>query len=170
MPTPTSKTGERKYYSTNKLNITKKILNSDNDKAIELLENYWDSLLVSNSNNFRLVSKDGKKYTIPANNFKINLGKNAILWKCKKCGKVTQFNIGNNCIQIGCEGKLERLNSEEFCRDNHYARLYKNEKMSPLFVKEHTAQLAKKEALDYQQQFFAKKLMPSRALQLLKWE
>jgi hypothetical protein len=36
--------------------------------------------------------------------------------------------------------------------------LYQSEKVSPLFVKEHTAQLAKKEALDYQQQFIRKEI------------
>jgi len=158
MPTPRIlKSGERKYYRSNKLVLTKKCLNIDDEKAVEFLEHYW-GYLVSDSNKYKLLSKDGKGYCVPAKYFKVNLGKNAILWKCKKCGRVTQFSIGNNCIQIGCEGKLERLNSEEFCSDNYYAMLYKNEKVSPLFVKEHTAQLAKKDALDYQQQFIRKEI------------
>jgi ATP-dependent helicase YprA (DUF1998 family)/rubrerythrin len=158
MPTPyTIKSGEKKYYRSNKLKITKKTLNLDEEKAIEFLEQYWD-YLISNDNKYKFQTEDGKRYSIPAKFFKVNLGKNAMLWKCKKCGKVTQFNIGNNCIQIGCEGNLERLNSEEFCRDNYYAMLYQSEKVSPLFVKEHTAQLAKKEALDYQQQFIRKEI------------
>lgn len=114
--------------------------------------------LVSDNNKYKLQTNDGKGYVVPANYFKTNLGGNASLWKCHKCGKVTQFNIGNNCIQIGCGGRLERLNSEEFCKDNYYAMLYKSDKVSPLFVKEHTAQLAKKDALDYQQQFIRKEI------------
>lgn len=158
MPTPyTLKSGEKKYYRSNKLLITKKILNLDDNNAVEFLSHYWD-YLVSDSNKYKLQTNDGKGYFVPAKFFKTNFGKNAILWKCKKCGKVTQFNIKNNCIQIGCEGTLERLNSEEFCRDNYYAMLYKSEKVSPLFVKEHTAQLAKKDALDYQQQFIRKEI------------
>ena len=158
MPTPRIlKSGEKKYYRSNKLWLTTKILQLDGDKAVEFLGNYWD-YLVSDNNKFKLQTNDGKGYFIPANYFKVNLGNNAVLWKCKKCGKVTQFNIGNNCIQIGCEGILERLNSEEFCNDNYYAMLYKSEKVSPLFVKEHTAQLAKKDALDYQQQFIRKEI------------
>lgn len=158
MPTPlTSKSGEKKYYRSNKLIITKKVLNLDNKKAIEFLEQYWE-YLISDSNKYKLQTKDGKGYFVPAKFFKTCFGKNATLWKCNKCSKVTQFNIGNNCIQIGCEGKLERLNSEEFCKDNYYAMLYKSEKVSPLFVKEHTAQLAKKDALDYQQKFIRKEI------------
>jgi len=158
MPTPyTLKSGEKKYYRSNKLTITKKILNLNDEKAIDFLGQYWD-YLVSDGNKYKLQTKDGKGYFVPARFFKTNFGKNAFLWKCKKCGKVTQFNVGNNCIQIGCNGKLERLNSEEFCRDNYYAMLYTSEKISPLFVKEHTAQLAKKDALDYQQQFIRKEI------------
>ena len=162
MPTPrVLKSGERKYYPLpNKLKITKRILNLDDDKAVEILENYWNYVLVETKNTFKLQTEDGKGYMMPANNFKINLGKNAVLWRCKKCGKVTQFNIGGNCIQQsnGCEGKLERLNSEELCKDNHFAMLYQSDKITPLFVKEHTAQLAKKDALDYQQQFIRKEI------------
>ena len=158
MPTPrTLKSGEKKYYRSNKLLLTTKILNLDEDKAVEFLGNYWD-YLVSDNNKYKLKTNDGKGYFVYANYFKTSLGKNAILWKCKKCGKVTQFNIGNSCIQIGCEGNLERLNSKEFCSDNYYALLYESEKVSPLFVKEHTAQLAKKDALDYQQQFIRKEI------------
>ncbi|WP_129594437.1 DEAD/DEAH box helicase [Seramator thermalis] len=158
LPTPyTLKSGEKKYYRSNKLTITKRVLNLEDDKAIEFLGYYWD-YLVSDSNNYKLETEDGKGYFVPARFFSAKFGKTAKLWKCKKCGKVTQFNIGNNCIQIGCDGKLERLDSEEFCKDNYYAMLYQSNKMSPLFVKEHTAQLSKKEALDYQQQFIRKEI------------
>lgn len=153
LPTPyTLKSDEKKYYRSNKLTVTKRILNLDDEKAIEFLSNYWD-YLVSDSNKYKLETKNGKGYFIPAKFFNAKFGKMATLWKCEKCGKVTQFNIGNNCIQIGCDGKLERLDSEKFCKDNYYAMLYQSNKMSPLFIKEHTAQLAKKEALEYQQQF-----------------
>lgn len=158
LPTPyTLNSGEKKYYRSNKLTITKRILNLEDDKAIEFLGYYWD-YLVSDSNNYKLETEDGKGYFVPARFFSAKFGKSAKHWKCKKCGKVTQFNIGNNCIQIGCDGKLERLDSEEFCKDNYYAMLYQSNKMSPLFVKEHTAQLSKKEALDYQQQFIRKEI------------
>lgn len=158
MPTQyTLNSGEKRYYRSNKLTVTKRILNLDDEKAIDFLSNYWD-YLISDSNNYKLETKNGKSYFVPAKFFNVKFGKSAKLWKCEKCGKVTQFNIGNDCIQIGCDGKLGKLDSEEFCKDNYYAMLYKSEKISPLFIKEHTAQLAKKEALDYQQQFIRKEI------------
>jgi ATP-dependent helicase YprA (DUF1998 family) len=160
MPTPrphTSKSEDKKYYHSNKLLCTKKVLNLDDERAVEFLEQYWE-YLVSDGNDYKLHTKEGKGYYVPAKYFKAFFGRNATLWKCETCGKVTQFNIGNRCIQIGCNGGLERLNSEEFCKDNYYAMLYRSEKVSPLFIKEHTAQLAKKDALDYQQQFIRKEI------------
>ncbi len=152
------KSGEMTYYRSNKLLMTKKVLKLNDEEAVGFLESYW-GYLVSDDNTYKLQSdNNGESYVISANHFRINLGKNATLWKCKTCGKVTQFNIGENCIQLGCEGQLERFNSEEFCRKNYYAMLYQNKKMTPLFVKEHTAQLSKKEALDYQQQFIRKEI------------
>ena len=158
MPTPkTLKDGTKSFYRSNKLTITKQVLKLDDNEAVDFLSNYWD-YLISDSNKYKLQTKDGKGFYVPAKYFNANFGKYATLWKCKKCGKIKQFNIENGCIQIGCNGELERLNTEEFCKDNYYAMLYKSEKVSPLFVKEHTAQLAKKEALDYQQQFIRKEI------------
>jgi ATP-dependent helicase YprA (DUF1998 family) len=151
------KNGERAYYRSNKLAITKMFLKVGDDEAMEFLENYWEWLLMK-SNPYRLHTKDGKGYFMPASNLAVFIGKDATLWKCAKCQKVTQFNIGGKCIQRNCNGRLERLDAEAFCKDNYYAMLYESKKVSPLFVKEHTAQLAKKEALEYQQQFIRKEI------------
>ena len=151
------KNGERAYYRSNKMTMTKKFLKVDDDEAIKFLEDYWEWLLMED-NPHRLKTKDGKGYFVPASSFAVFIGKEATLWKCEKCQKVTQFNIGGKCIQPNCNGRLERLDAEAFCKDNYYAMLYESEKVSPLFVKEHTAQLAKKEALEYQQQFIRKEI------------
>lgn len=154
----TLKSGVQKYYKSNKLLITKSALNIDNDAdAVKFLDQYWE-YLISDSNKYKLESRNGKGYVMPAKHFTVQFGDNAKLWICQKCKKVTQFNIGGKCIRTNCTGELERLDSAEFCRDNHYARLYQSSKVSPLFVKEHTAQLSKKDALDYQQQFIRKEI------------
>lgn len=158
MPTPrVLKTGEKRYYHSNKLNITKTILGTSEEDSVEFLSQYWDYLVAGSDENCSLKTI-GKGYAVPASSFKVKFGKNAELWKCQKCGKVTQFNIGHRCIQQGCNGTLQRLNSDEFCKDNYYAMLYGSSKVTPLFVKEHTAQLEKKDALDYQQQFIRKEI------------
>jgi hypothetical protein len=158
---PTSKqkvNGEKYFYRSNKLSVTKSFLKLDDEKAVEFLENYWDGVLVSSGNKYRLQTKDGKGYYAPAKSFKIYIGKNAKLWKCELCQKISQFNIANKCSRINCNGRLLPFDGEQFCKDDYYAMRYKSNKLSPLFVKEHTAQLAKKDALDYQQLFIRKEI------------
>ncbi len=152
------KDGNIFYYRNNKLLKTKQVLNLDDKEAVKFLDDYWTYVLTSKDNEFSLISKDGKTYFLKAKSFNVSIGSQAKLWKCGKCGKVTQFNISEKCIQIECNGKLERLNSEEYCKSDYYAMLYMSDRIAPLFVKEHTAQLGKKEALAYQQQFIRKEI------------
>lgn len=153
----TKKNGEKKYYRQNKMEVTKDFLHVDDDCAIKFLGDYW-SYLVNKDNPYGLQTTDGRGYFIQASSIKVELGEHAELWKCEKCQKVTQFNIENKCRHPHCNGRLDRLDSTKQCNDNYYALLYKSDKVSPLFIKEHTAQLAKKEALEYQQMFVRKEI------------
>ena len=153
-----NKDGTYLYYRSKKLSLTKRLLSIDDAKAVDLIDEYWKVVLDDESNPYALVNNNGQGYCIKASSFRILFGSKARLWKCKKCGKVTQFNMKGDCCQVNCDGKLERLDSEEYCRDNYYAMLYRNSKTTPLFIKEHTAQLAKTDALDYQQQFIRKEI------------
>ncbi len=138
--------------------MTKRFLNIEDSEVEQLIDGYWQVVLVGDSdeNPYALVNNKGQGYCIKASSFRILFGEKARLWKCQKCGKVTQFNMNNKCCQINCDGELKRLDSN--CQDNYYAMLYRNSKTTPLFIKEHTAQLAKKDALDYQQQFIRKEI------------
>lgn len=154
----TKKTGEKKYYRQNKMNVVKDFLHVDDDGAYEFLSSYWDYLIGSAMDNLYALQSDGNGYYMQASSIGVYLGDNATSWKCKKCSKVTQFNIENKCRHPHCGGVLERLDSKTHCENNYYAMLYESDKISPLFMKEHTAQLAKKEALEYQQMFVRKEI------------
>ena len=148
------------YYSSSnsKLRVTKQFLKLGDEAAVAFLKEYWDFLTGEVENAYKLRNIDGKGYRMPANYFSVKFGEAAKVWKCEKCGKTTQFNIQGICRHQGCGGRLRRLAPDETEENNHYVRLYSSDKMRPLFVKEHTAQLDKKEALDYQQQFIRKEI------------
>ena len=57
-----------------------------------------------------------------------------------------------------CTGRLELFDPLEANRDNHYAHLYSSDQADPLFIKEHTAQLAKDQQTRYQEAFVHKKI------------
>ena len=105
------------------------------------------------------INKDGT-YVLRAKNFSIKISgdEHAHWYKCKKCGKVTQFNLDGKCPSVGCNGELREISSDEIIKNNHFAKLYMSERMSPLFIKEHTAQLSKKESAEYQEQFVKKEI------------
>lgn len=151
------KNGETTFYRQRKFDITKSFLRVDDAGAVKFLEDYWE-WLTTPGNEHCLQTKDGKGFYMLASSIHVDLGDRAVLWKCEKCQKVSQFNINSKCLHPSCHGILRRLNALEFCKNNYYAMLYESEKLAPLFVKEHTAQLAKQEALEYQQQFIRKEI------------
>lgn len=154
----TKKNGEQRYYRQNKLEVVKDFLQEDDKGAVDFLEDYWNYLISEYNNPYCLQTSDGRGFFMRSSSIGVDLGQNAELWQCSKCHKVTQFNIGNKCRHPHCGGRLDRLDSEKQCKDNYYALLYESDKVSPLFIKEHTAQLAKKEALEYQQMFVRKEI------------
>jgi superfamily II DNA helicase RecQ len=104
-------------------------------------------------------NKDGN-YVLPAKYFQVKIaGDDSAKWyKCTKCGKVSQFNINGLCTTVRCNEKVEQVEPHTLNRDNHFAKLYFSDRMSPLFIKEHTAQLSKKESAEYQEQFIKKEI------------
>lgn len=155
----TKKDGELKYYRQNKIDVVKDFLHVDDKGANDFLDSYWE-YLIGNAmpNSYSLQTSDGKGYFMRASSIRVYLGNKATVWKCDKCHKITQFNIDDKCRHPKCGGKLIHLDSDEQCNNNYYALLYESDKVAPLFIKEHTAQLAKKEALEYQQMFVRKEI------------
>lgn len=159
---PRNKQGKKdEFYRNNKMYYVLRTLKgiSEHDAA-DFLQQYFDYLTKPEYGNEHLledINKDGT-YVLRARNFsvKTNKSSNVHWYKCKKCGKITQFNLDGKCPLVRCEGELIEVDSEEIIKDNHFAKLYMSDKMSPLFIKEHTAQLNKKESAEYQEQFIKK--------------
>lgn len=149
------------YYKTNRLYYVCNTLNISEKDAIDFLHQYFEYLTKPEYGNpFCLedINKDNT-YVLRAKNFVVKIAgsKDAHWYKCKKCGRITQFNL-DHCPAIRCEGALIDINSTDVCAENHFAKLYKSDRMSPLLIKEHTAQLSKKESAEYQEQFIKKEI------------
>ena len=153
--------GNGGYYKSNRLYYVCNILNIGEEEAIQFLEQYFEYLSKPEYGNLYCmddVNKDGT-YVIKAKNFlvRINGSPDAHWYKCKKCGRITQFNLGH-CPTVRCEGELVEVSPDSITKDNHFAKLYLSDRMSPLLIKEHTAQLSKKESAEYQEQFIKKEI------------
>lgn len=148
------------FYKTNRLYYVMKFLNVNETEAAKFLEEYFEYLTYFD-NDYHLIDKnhDGN-YVLPAKNFQIKIaGDASVKWyRCTKCGKISQFNINGLCIVTRCNQKVEQVDPRDLNKDNHFAKLYFSKRMAPLFIKEHTAQLSKKESAEYQEQFIKKEI------------
>lgn len=160
---PRNKGGNQdEFYKTNKLYYVTQFLNVSQKEAAEFLDQYFDYLTKPEyGNSYCLIdkNKDGT-YVLPARFMQVRIaGDTGAKWyRCTKCGKISQFNMHGLCATVRCSEKVEQIDPSTLSEENHFAKLYFSERMSPLFIKEHTAQLSKKESAEYQEQFIKKEI------------
>lgn len=125
------------------------------EQAKELLSMYWDAVLVGGM--YALTPDGDGEYYFSTDKFVVVAGNETRpVYVCEKCGKTTMVNCKGRCISLKCDGKLRQISHESLIEGNHYARLYAEEMMSPLHIKEHTAQLGRAEQQKYQEMFVNK--------------
>lgn len=155
---PTEKDGGG-YYLSARLYYVKSFLKCSDQEAYDILNNYF-CYLKSSRNPCRMEYVTGtKSYTLPARYFEVLLPNNpeAHWYRCKTCGRISQFHMDSKCTYFRCDGAVDEVSHPEaISAGNHFAELYSSDSMAPLFIKEHTAQLSRKESLDYQEQFIRK--------------
>lgn len=157
---PKAKDGQGKRYNKpSKLYYVCKFLNCTEEAAYKILDQYFD-YLTDSSNVFCMKDKGDGSFVMPAEYFRVKLAGNpdAHWFKCRTCGKVSPFNIKGRCVSFRCDGLVDEIKPESLSVNNHFAKLYKSNQMDPLFIKEHTAQLSKKESAEYQQEFIRKEI------------
>lgn len=148
------------YYPNRRIKLITSIAKVNDDEANEFLKEYGGYLIDKGINSAAMELIGNIGYVMPAKYFNVRIfGDQQAKWYvCSKCARVTTHNIENQCASIKCGGKLSVLDVAKFIEGNHYANLYSRTRMSPLFIKEHTAQLSRKESADYQQQFIENKI------------
>lgn len=141
-----------KSMPNSRIERVRKALGCDEEFADELLRNYWDAILNPSG---------APEMALRASDFDVvlvNGPDNPPYYICDKCARITPFNCKNQCVSVKCGGRLVPLDVQKRFEGNHYTRLYSSELMSPLFVREHTAQLSRGKQQDYQQKFLEKKI------------
>lgn len=123
------------------------------EDATEVLQKLWDKILINQN---IVVLKEANKYCVNAN--KVLLSKPEKWYICDKCKKVNSHNIANVCPSYHCDGNLVPFDPAETFKDNHYYKLYNELEIRDLRVVEHTAQLDRDSAYQYQKGFKTKKI------------
>jgi ATP-dependent helicase YprA (DUF1998 family) len=150
---------EGSYYPNKRLRLVKEILGFDEKKANEFLKAYW-GWITNEENPYRLKLISGNNYALPVEHFRIYVAGSPQMkvFKCDRCGSISTGSLNGKCLKLNCGGTVSETSHEILSKNSHYFNLYRRSHMSPLVIKEHTAQLSKAEAAEYQKQFIDKKI------------
>ncbi len=136
------------------IRVLKKVsVDVEREDVIKVLTSIWNHFFISDKIMFRM--KDSH-YRVNLNNLVVR--KNFKVYRCSKCGKLTTVNVKNVCPSYQCDGMLSEVDIDESEKFNHYYRLYHDMEIQPLRVVEHTAQLNREEAYQYQTLFKDRKI------------
>ena len=150
IPKNATRSNKRFDYLKRILNI-KKPSAFDDDNVRKMLMALWKMLL---QNNIIVPYDDGYQL----NTEKLFIHRPSRWYRCSKCHKLTPYNIAGVCMTYHCQGNLDAADPDTELSDNHYYRLCHDMELRPLRVKEHTAQLNRDKAYEYQQDFKDKKI------------
>lgn len=140
-----------------RLKYLSKILSVYDNKTIrDFLDAMW--IRMANENYVEQVELKNGKRPYQLNIDKIKVKKVTELYRCNECKGISPYNVRNICSNPNCNGKLEKYNFSENLKDNHYYNLFTKLDITPMNVKEHTAQLSSELAYEYQQEFKNKKI------------
>jgi len=151
---------ENQYYKNNRLLLVMNTLGLDQKSANKFLADYWKYLIDKVHNKYALMSDNNLDYMIKASSIAVISYRDAKSnwYQCEKCNKITPYNNHNKCELVKCGGTIKKVESELIIGNNHFAKLYSIDRLNPFFIKEHTAQLSKRDSLEYQKLFVKKEI------------
>ncbi len=156
IPKSESLSNKRLDYLTKVLTqIDKNVTRED---IVKVLGQIWDVFFAPNKQNKPQIMFQDKEGHYKVNLLNLVLTKNKKVYRCTKCNKLTFFNVRGVCPTYQCDGMLEEIDVNTLEKDNHYYRLYHDLEIEPLRVVEHTAQLDREEAYNYQNLFKDQKI------------
>ncbi len=124
----------------------------DRDYVLRILEHVWNTMFVKSG----VMEYENGTYKINAN--RIMVDDQSHWYICSQCHRITKHNVRGVCPSFHCEGELAPLDVNKRYQNNHYYRMYHEMEIRPLRIVEHTAQLDKETAYDYQKKFKNKQI------------
>ncbi len=122
------------------------------EKLNRILESIWNGIFMR----LALVRAVNSAYKLDSS--KIRIVRPQKLFLCPKCRTLTPHNLNGVCPTYHCDGSLVSADPEALFADNHYYRLYQDMDIRQLRVVEHTAQLNRETAYDFQKRFKQKQI------------
>jgi len=155
------KTGKRAQFLT-KLLIKKGLWKQDAvEKALEALRSIWEAFRQSDESilsqhRFLLSVQDARRLN-PDWWRVFPISDDAALYQCDTCARLQSVSTGGVCTRYRCPGSVQEIPVKELDA-NHYRLLYEDDLPGVLRVEEHTAQIDKEKAREFQRDFKAGKI------------
>ncbi len=130
-----------------------KIAKCSQENASNIIETIFNTIGICGKFFEKRASISDDIFQISSSKYILKNYKTSKYYKCKKCGRLTPFNIHNVCPFKDCAGTLYECNPDEELKNNYYRKEYMNKKIERINVKEHTAQLQLEKAKEYQKEF-----------------
>jgi len=140
--------------TNSRLDYIMKTLKMDKETALRFLDSLWAYIIKSEI----IVSETDAKYRLDFKRFMIKHGEKANWYKCDTCNKVTTLNFKNHCPTYRCTGQLHLIAFDNIYKNNFYKEVYRTMPIENISIKEHTAQIDRKKATQYQKDFVEEKL------------
>ena len=140
------------------LDIIKKLCNcslEESSKILEMIFNLFIQYSSQCSDAEKPFIKHSKyeAYQMNVSRYVLKNYKTSKFYQCNKCGKVTPYNVHDKCPSKDCNGTLKEIDPDVIFDKNYYRKEYMNKKIERVVIEEHTAQLERKKAREYQERF-----------------
>ena len=126
------------------------------DVAIHTLREIWQTFIESEQpipSKDRLLTQADDARMLNPDWWRLRIiPKEDTIFQCNVCSRLQSISIRGVCVRHGCPGKLYELCLKEL-EPNHYRILYEEDFPGSLRVEEHTAQLDKERAREFQREF-----------------
>ena len=132
-----------------------KALHCDADKAKSMISAIFEAF---EQTDIFQKKDDEEAYQIQVGKYVLKSGHNKKYYICPTCGRVTAYNVNNACFTKDCKGELMEIDPDEYFKDNFYRKQYQTKKIERIVIQEHTAQIQRKVAKQYQKDFKDKKI------------
>jgi len=125
-------------------------------QAVKALRAIWESLRrceESVPSQYRLlIPVDDARRLNPSWWRAYPIGSDETLFQCDTCGRLQTASVGEVCTRHRCRGTVKEVRLKDLV-PNHYRLLYEDDLPGVLRVEEHTAQIDKEKAREFQRAF-----------------
>lgn len=127
------------------------------NKAVEVLRSVWEAIRQvderARSPHYRLLLSVEDSRRLNPDWWRLHLiGKDHTIFQCDICGRLHGNSIRGVCPRHRCPGTLKPIRVRDL-QPNHYRLLYEGDLPGMLRVEEHTAQLDREKAREFQREF-----------------